>query len=984
MVYPPFENAVSVDGFVRVEKTGKESLYKYQLPEASSSSEDDTKKIAIVIGKHKYYSLFSVQLIAYPQHENGTIKGSIKFVNPIHYVWNNNYPDDLKFYLAVIKFQTLYEKSPQDIESLKALVRNPLRYDFYLHDHAVSEKVTPRSITPVTISTEAIKVNVIVDRTETFYTIKCELVIGKTVYSFERCTLRFDYFIVCENQWFLCENIDTLHVIAYFKECDGSLTLSYDTFPNFQHDVLSKIEMHTSVEYLYHKKATASQIKKSGIGQSTERIIYLSDLDNFVTINPVIRYGNTEVPVLTKKQIYIHDTDGNQISVSRNAAMEDDFIALLIRQSPDFAEQLTNPLLYFYVHKKKFIKEDWFLPVFEDWRKHNITILGFNQLQGNKLNPHKAKITVLVSSGINWFNADVKVDFGKERASLKELYKSAKNKSKYIQLDDGTLGIIPEEWLRKFAAYFQAGAVSEENTIHIHKGNYAILSSLYDEHELQGDVKEEIKYFKSQLEKRADIKPVAIPKKLAAQLRPYQHEGLSWLNFLDDYALGGCLADDMGLGKSIQIIAFILLLKEKQKMHCHLLVVPTTLLYTWLEEFRKFAPDLSILVHHGNNRARHTSRFHQHDVVITSYGTLVTDVTFLREYFFDYIFLDESQNIKNPSSQRYKAARLLKSRNKIIISGTPFENNAFDLYAQFSFACPGLLGTKQHFRDQYAIPIGKFKSKRNSLALQAKIKPFILRRTKQEVAKDLPEKTEMVLYCEMALAQRMVYEAHEKEFRDFIAASQDDELAKKGIHILKWLTKLRQICNSPVLVDESTSPEGSSTKIEILMERIINLSGQHKILVFSQFVSMLDLIKERLSNENIGYTYLTGSTQKRERVVDQFQNDPDARVFLISLKAGGTGLNLTAAEYVFLVDPWWNPAIENQAIDRIYRIGQQKNVVAVRLICKDTIEEKIMILQETKTKLASDLLNTGVSPFRSFSKNDFLALANSSTREMAD
>jgi SNF2 family DNA or RNA helicase len=413
-------------------------------------------------------------------------------------------------------------------------------------------------------------------------------------------------------------------------------------------------------------------------------------------------------------------------------------------------------------------------------------------------------------------------------------------------------------------------------------------------------------------------------------------------------------------------------------------VVPTTLLYTWLEEFRKFAPDLSILVHHGNNRARHTSRFHQHDVVITSYGTLVTDVTFLREYFFDYIFLDESQNIKNPSSQRYKAARLLKSRNKIIISGTPFENNAFDLYAQFSFACPGLLGTKQHFRDQYAIPIGKFKSKRNSLALQAKIKPFILRRTKQEVAKDLPEKTEMVLYCEMALAQRMVYEAHEKEFRDFIAASQDDELAKKGIHILKWLTKLRQICNSPVLVDESTSPEGSSTKIEILMERIINLSGQHKILVFSQFVSMLDLIKERLSNENIGYTYLTGSTQKRERVVDQFQNDPDARVFLISLKAGGTGLNLTAAEYVFLVDPWWNPAIENQAIDRIYRIGQQKNVVAVRLICKDTIEEKIMILQETKTKLASDLLNTGDSPFRSFSKNDFLALANSSTREMAD
>jgi SNF2 family DNA or RNA helicase len=298
----------------------------------------------------------------------------------------------------------------------------------------------------------------------------------------------------------------------------------------------------------------------------------------------------------------------------------------------------------------------------------------------------------------------------------------------------------------------------------------------------------------------------------------------------------------------------------------------------------------------------------------------------------------------------------------------------FDLYAQMSFACPGLLGNRQHFRDIYSIPIDKFKVSKRAKELQQKIAPFILRRTKKQVAAELPEKTEMMLYCPMETEQRKIYDVYEKEFREFISAETDDEIKKNSMHVLRGLTRLRQICNSPVLLEEEKLYADASSKIEALIEQIESKSPQHKILIFSQFVTMLDLIAKEIKARNIDFEYLTGSTKNREAVVNNFQNNPGIRVFLISLKAGGTGLNLTEADYVYLIDPWWNPAVENQAIDRSYRIGQNKNVVAVRLICPDTIEEKIVRLQETKKDLSDNLIKTDTSVLKAITKNDLLSL----------
>ena len=430
----------------------------------------------------------------------------------------------------------------------------------------------------------------------------------------------------------------------------------------------------------------------------------------------------------------------------------------------------------------------------------------------------------------------------------------------------------------------------------------------------------------------------------------------------------------MGLGKTIQVLAFILSQREKVKHNTNLVVVPASLIFNWKAEVEKFAPSIKVKTIYAGERTKTTDTFDDYEIILTSYGTLLSDIRFLKDYRFNYIFLDESQLIKNPDSQRYKAVRMLQSRNKVTMTGTPIENNTFDLYGQLSFACPGLFGSKQQFADLYSTPIDQFKDSRRAEELQQKIRPFILRRTKEQVAKELPDKTEIVLYCEMGAEQREVYEANKKEIQDFILGKQEDELPKSSMHVLKSITTLRQICNSAALLADGKSYLQASSKIDVLMEQIESKAGKHKILVFSQFVTMLDLIKKQLENCGIKYEYLTGQTRKRAEVVSSFQQNADIPVFLISLKAGGTGLNLTEADYVYLVDPWWNPAVENQAIDRAYRIGQHKNVMAVRLICPDTIEEKIMKLQATKKDLVKDLIQTDGSLFKNLTKKELLGL----------
>jgi len=360
----------------------------------------------------------------------------------------------------------------------------------------------------------------------------------------------------------------------------------------------------------------------------------------------------------------------------------------------------------------------------------------------------------------------------------------------------------------------------------------------------------------------------------------------------------------------------------------------------------------------GANRMESIADFKKYDIIISTYGSLLNDIELLKDIKFHYVILDESQAIKNPNSKRYKAVRLLNSCNRIALTGTPIENITFDIYAQLNFLNPGLLGNMTHFKTQFSDAIDKEKDVDMSQLLGKIIAPFMLRRTKEQVATELPDKTENIIFCEMGKEQRTVYDTFKNKYRDYLLNKIDENgVAKSQMYILEGLTKLRQICNSTALVPTEEDFGNYSVKLESLMENIKEKTGNHKILVFSQFVKMLQIIKTRLDDDKIQYEYLDGQTTNRQNNVNNFQNNADIRVFLISLKAGGTGLNLTEADYVFIIDPWWNPAVENQAIDRCYRIGQTKNVMAYRMICKDTIEEKIVSLQQKKRKVASSIIS---------------------------
>ena len=934
------------------------------------ATQDTNKKQTLVIGKHRYYNQLNFQLMEADTTQTGKLKNPVTSIDVMKLLWKAEQASEIKFYTAITSFNNQYgETDPAEAEALRHIVQNPLNLEVYLHDRAISESISAKSLVPVNLNTLQAEIQLHVFWKEPFYEITGELLFRDTTLPFSQVVIRNEYFVYYRNTYYLITDPDMLRVIQFFKSNNEILLVHSSRYEVFMQSILTQLEQRVQINYSYIRQATPTEIADKDY--TTEKLIYLHQEGNYISITPVMKYGNVEIPVYSRKQLLDTDQNGNEFKIERDHNAEIRLTRVIMEQHSDFKEQIEEQE-YFYLHKDKFLDDEWFLNAFETWRNEDINILGFNNIKNNKLNAHRAKITIEITSGIDWFNAQLKVGFGHKKATLKQVNKAIRNKSKFVQLDDGTLGILPEEWIHKIARYFQAGDIDEE-LLKIPKVNYIEIQDLFEKEVLSEEVQAEVASYTHNFSANAEIPEVAVPETLNAELRAYQREGLNWLNFLDSHNFGGCLADDMGLGKTVQIIAFILSQREKHGHTTNLVVLPTSLLFNWQEELAKFAPSVKVLTHYRTDRQKSTADFQKYEVVLTTYGMLLSDITFLKKFRFNYIFLDESQTIKNPNSERYKAARLLQARNRIALTGTPVENNTFDLYGQLSFACPGLLGSKQYFKDIYAIPIDKFEYSKRAIELQKKIKPFILRRTKKQVATELPEKTEMLIYCEMNTEQRRIYDLYEKEVRDFISATDEDEIHNKSMHVLTGLTRLRQICNSPVLLKDGHSGD-HAVKIEILTEQIENKSKEHKILVFSQFVEMLDLIKAKLDEKNIRYEYLTGQTRNRGAKVQHFQNNEEVRVFLISLKAGGTGLNLTEADYVYLVDPWWNPAVENQAIDRSYRIGQTKNVVAVRMICSGTIEEKMMNLQKKKKKLAQDLITTETSFFSSLSKDDLLSI----------
>jgi SNF2 family DNA or RNA helicase len=961
------------DTILPVTKESLDNLRSSLLPALISISE--AERVSVVIRQHRYYHYLNIELYSGQLTLEGKLKNPLKQISPLNFVWETEDHEQLKFFTGIQKFQNRLDSkiSEADLTALKAVVKNPLGYDFYAHDPELGEKVTSGTLIPVSVSLLPGELKLSVDAINNFVEINSFIQLADAQLKLQDLRPRFTYFVSEGDALYLPPNLQVLNLLSLFAG-KAAIAVHSAKFGEFKAKLLGPLEDHVTVDYKYIPRATPQQLENQGFIVDMERIIYLSDFGTYVMLIPVMRYGEVEISTRTKRQIYSADVKGREFLVQRDEEAELKFTGLLIRQHAYFEEQLENDLHYFYLHKKRFLDEDWFLQVFEQWQSEGITILGFNELEGNRLNPNKVKITIKVLSGINWFNARIDARFGHKCAALKQIYRAVKNKSRYVQLDDGTQGILPAEWLAKFETYFNAGEIAASDTLQIPKINYNVIEELFEAAMLDEKVANEISVYQQRLADFTNIQSVTVPEELIGTLRPYQQQGLNWLNFLDDFNFGGCLADDMGLGKSIQVIAFILSQRRKVTQNTNLIVVPTSLIFNWEQEILKFAPSIRVLTIYGDDRIRSATGFDAHEVILTSYGTLLLDINFLKDYYFNYVFLDESQQIKNPESQRYKAARLLQSKNRIVITGTPIENNTFDLYGQLSFACPGLLGSKNYFKAIYSSPIDKFKSSKRAAELQQKIAPFILRRTKEQVAAELPEKTEMILHCAMGAEQRSIYDAYETEFRDYISALNGDVLKKSAMNVLKGLTKLRQICDSPLLIKGDKLPGNASAKIAVLLEQLEEKSPRHKILVFSQFVGMLDLIQKELVNRKIGYCRLTGQSRNRAQVIQEFQTDSAKRVFLISLKAGGTGLNLTEADYVYLVDPWWNPAVENQAIDRCHRIGQDKPVIAIRLICPGTVEEKIQLLQEDKKTLADQLIQSDAGRLGAFSKEGLLDL----------
>jgi non-specific serine/threonine protein kinase len=598
-------------------------------------------------------------------------------------------------------------------------------------------------------------------------------------------------------------------------------------------------------------------------------------------------------------------------------------------------------------------------------------VFGFEALKNFRFNTAKPQTKIFISSNTDWFDAKIDIVFGEQKVSVAEVKRALANKQQFVQLNDGTLGILPEEWLKKYSLLFRVGE-GNSNNLKLSRYHLSVVDELYenrDEEELTIQLEE--KY--QNLRNFNQIKEIEPPYNLKMILRPYQVAGYQWLNYLREIKWGGILADDMGLGKTVQALSFLeYYLSTYQKLKA-LVVCPTTLIYNWENEIKKFTPKLSYRIHHGPARTRTREELMDHNITITTYGTLRSDIKLLMSVEFDYVVLDESQAIKNPASKVTKAACLLNARHRLCMSGTPLQNNTFDVFAQMNFLNPGMLGTMEFFRQEFAIPIDKFGEADRKDHLRKILYPFILRRTKEQVAKDLPEKQEMILWCEMEDEQRRIYEAYRNDFRDKILGTiQEQGIQRSQLTILQGLMKLRQICDSPAILNEEEKFENHSIKLEELAREIVENIGDHKALVFSQFLGMLALIRAKLEELGVKYEYFDGSTSApdREKAIQSFQNNDEVRVFLISLKAGGVGLNLTAADYVYIVDPWWNPAVEQQAIDRTHRIGQTKNIFAYRMICKDTIEDKILQLQEKKRVLAKELIADDSGFVKSLTKED--------------
>ncbi|WP_008588493.1 DEAD/DEAH box helicase [Niabella soli] len=696
--------------------------------------------------------------------------------------------------------------------------------------------------------------------------------------------------------------------------------------------------------------------------------VLLSELnDSFLMFTPQWLYDGWLVEGDWEPETTIHQKD-TALIISRNKAAEEKLTTLLLSLHPKFADQKRG---YYYLSFAEAQKRQWFPRAYHQLLTSGIELAGMDLLKHFRYSQHLPETDMeLVTEDGRSCTYKLVVQFGKETLSTAELQKVLWGGQTAVLLKDGSLGLLNADWMQQYATLIKHGKVTKQHLVVSRWLQLSLQASEQTGRPTEGEVTTWWQRWQ-QWQQGQTVHPV--PASINASLRSYQQKGYDWLCLMAAAGAGGCLADDMGLGKTLQSICFITKILEEHPGAQALVVCPASLIYNWEQELKKFAPHLRTVVYHGAQRTA-TIDDPAAQVIITSYGTLRAAEERFAVIPYKVVFIDESHNIKNPAAKITRAVGNLRGDLFFALSGTPVVNNTFDLYAQLNTVLPGLFGSREFFKREYADPIDRYADEVKQQQLQKLIAPFVLRRTKEQVATDLPEKMETILWCDMGESQRAAYEEVKEQIRgEVFSGIKTNGIAKSKLNVLQGILKLRQICNSPLLVEEAAAFSSDAIKMNILFDELEPIRSQHKVLVFSQFTRMLDLLAETCDQNNISYFHFDGQTPpaQRAQMVETFQQPGNTtNLFLISLKAGNAGLTLTAADYVFLFDPWWNEAVQQQAINRTHRIGQQKNVFAYKMICRNSIEEKILRLQERKQNLAADLISTDEGFMKSLSQED--------------
>ena len=646
-------------GLVKVNSENKDLLKTQFLPREFekppvSGIDFSVKKRILVLFTHKYYAHISFDILEGEISKDGKIKNPLTSLDVLELALAADNMEEARFYTAVSKFQKINSSpdSAADIHTLKWIVKKMEGIECFYQDKKISENLTASSIVAIEFRKPKMEIKLSVFKKEPFHEVSGELIIQDKSYPIKALPLVFSYFIQVGNTLNLVPDAALLRVLEYFKSNHEKVLIHASQFEDFRKNILTELENRITIQYAYIAHASKKQQAELQVDGPPQKLLYLSENQDYIYLTPVVLYGQVEIPVFSRKQIYDKDANGNVFSVERNNTLELQFSALVIQQHPDFEAQL-GERNYFYLHKTRFLDENWFLDAFENWKEASIEVLGFKEISKNRINAYKGKVLANVSTGIDWFRTDVTILFGDQQASLKQVKKAIKNKSKYVTLDDGSQGILPEVWLKKLQTWFETGEI-DLNTLLVPKTRFREIEALFGTEILSSETKMEIIMLSQRFSAMNEASTVEIPEGLNATLREYQIQGLHWLNFLDDFNFGACLADDMGLGKTVQIIAFILTQRKKQLKNTNLVVVPTSLIFNWQAEVERFAPSIRLFTHYGPNRLKTNADFDQYEIVLTTYGMMLSDIGFLKAHFFNYIFLDESQAIKNPESQRYK------------------------------------------------------------------------------------------------------------------------------------------------------------------------------------------------------------------------------------------------------------------------------------------------------------------------------------------